>query len=138
MTNMQTIALLTLIILAALLYCLGYYFGTKDGRNNGLAVGRKLGRDGAQVRIRELETMLDDSVRQYGLLDHQFRLAHANAKLGADAQQTLQEIATKLQLSSATFGAMNSKSQAEQTLKLRDKALALAELIQPADQERAA
>lgn len=138
MTNMQTIALLTLIVLAALLYYLGYYFGTKDGRNNGLAVGRKLRRDGAQVRIRELETMLDDSVRQYGRLDHQFRLAHANAKLGAEAHQSLLDIASKLQMSSKIFSALNSKSQAAETLKLREEALALAELIQPEAQERAA
>ena len=138
MTTMQTYILCSLILMAFLLYYLGYHFGSKDGRNTGLAIGRKLGRDGAQIKVRELEKTLYDSYRQYGRLEHQFRLAAANANLGAEAHQTLMDIADKLQLSSETFSALNSKSQAEKTLKLRDEALALAELIQPEAQERAA
>jgi hypothetical protein len=138
MTNMQTFALLSLILMAALLYYLGYHFGSKDGRSKGLAQGRKLGRDGAQIKMFNLEHQLEEAWRKYDQLVQQSRLAHANAKLGAEARETLLEIASKLQLSSATFGAINAKPHAEQALKLRDKALALAELIQPEAQERAA
>lgn len=138
MTHIQTIALLSLMLSAALLYYLGYYFGRKDGRETGLAIGRKRGRESAQIRVRELEQNLHDAYRQYGRLERQFRLANANAKLGAAERQTLLQIAGKLQVSAATFGAINAKVHSEQTLQLRAKALALAELVQPVEQERAA
>jgi hypothetical protein len=128
---MQTFALISLTLMAALLYYLGYHFGRKDGRTAGLAVGIKLGRESRQSKIRTLEKKLEDGCRQY-------HLANANAKLGTDSRQTLLEIAEKLHPSSATFGALNAKPQAEQALKLRDQARALAELIQPQAQERAA
>lgn len=137
MTTTEIIVLIGLILMAAF-FQTGYYYGRKEGRTDGMAAGRKLGRDGAQQRVQQLQDDLDATRREYARLDSQCRLAQANAKLGADERQTLLQIAGKLQVSAATFGAINAKAHQQQTLQLRDKTLALAELVQPQALERAA
>lgn len=138
MTIMQTFALISLIAMAVFLIYLGYRFGSKDGKNYGIELGMKLGRSGLEPTLRELQEKLHLARRDYSRLDRQYHCARANAKLGTAERQTLLQIASKLKVASATFGAINAKAHTEQTMQLREKALALAELIEPGAQERAA
>lgn len=138
MTIMQTFALISLIAMAVFLIYLGYRFGNKDGRNYGMELGLKVGRSGLEPTVRDLQEKLHLARRDYCRLDRQYHCARANAKLGKAERQTLLQIASKLKVASATFGAINAKAHTEQTMQLRDKALALAELIEPSAQERAA
>ncbi len=138
MTITQTFALISLIVMAVFLIYLGYRFGNKDGKNYGLELGMKLGRSGLEPTVRQLQEKLDLARRDYLRLDRQYHCARANAKLGQAERETLLQIASKLKVASATFGAINAKAHTEQTMQLREKALALAELIEPSAQERAA
>lgn len=138
MTITQTFAFISLIVMAVFLIYLGYRFGIKDGKNYGLELGMKLGRRGLEPTVRELQDKLHLARRDYLRLDRQYHCARANAKLGTAERQTLLQIASKLKVASATFGAINAKAHIEQTMQLREKALALAELIEPSAQERAA
>lgn len=138
MTITQTFALISLIVMAVFLIYLGYRFGNKDGRNYGMELGLKVGRSGLEPTVRDLQEKLHLARRDYHRLERQYHCARANAKLGKAARQTLLQIASKLQVASATFGAINAKAHTEQTMQLREKALALADLIEPSAQERAA
>ncbi len=138
MTITQTFALISLIVMAVFLIYLGYRFGNKDGRNYGMELGLKVGRSGLEPTVRDLQEKLLLARRDYHRLDRQYYCARANAKLGQAERLTLLQIASKLKVASATFGAINAKAHTEQTMQLREKALALAELIEPSAQERAA
>lgn len=138
MTITQTFAFISLIVMAVFLIYLGYRFGNKDGRNYGMELGLKVGRSGLEPTVRELQEKLHLARRDYCRLDRQYHCARANAKLGKAERQTLLQIASKLKVASATFGAINAKAHTEQTMQLHEKALALAELIEPSAQERAA
>lgn len=138
MTITQTFALISLIVMAVFLIYLGYRFGNKDGRNYGMELGLKVGRSGLEPTVRDLQEKLLLARRDYHRLDRQYYCARANAKLGQAERLTLLQIASKLKVASATFGAINAKAHTEQTMQLREKALALDELIEPSAQERAA
>jgi hypothetical protein len=138
MTNTQTYAFLALIIMAFALLWIGYLFGRRDGKEKGIAIGQAQERDAKSSYVEALRNRLELTEHEYTKLNKIYRLTASKGPLGADERQTLIDIAEKLQLSADTFQALGSKGQADKALMLRHKALRLADLIQPAQLERAA
>lgn len=139
MTAIQICALIVLIAFAGLLLWAGYKMGHSDGKSVGMEEGDEVQRAESAKTIRELRASLD-FIRE----DHQNmaqfckRQQHAQ-RLGAPGRQTLLDIAEKLRIAAGTFSAFRiGKKLERETCALRDKALALAALLEPAKQEDAA
>ncbi|WP_338507570.1 hypothetical protein [Pseudomonas poae] len=132
MTAIQIYALISIVIALGILYWVGYKGGLTDGRaegyDGGHAQGFMEGMDqGESASSIELEQVTERCRRLQLILD-----------LQPQDRLTLLAIAEKLKLAADTFRAVRSESQATQVLALRDKALSMADLMDPFALEDAA
>jgi len=143
MTAIQICALIAIVLMTAGIYWLAY----RNGFNNGLTEGHTEGySEGIAVQsadkseeIRNLTLSLKQVQNKHEQLYDFYRRAVEASQLGEPARITLLEIAEKLRIASETFAAFRTGKKLErETRVLRDQALAIAALLEPADQENAA
>ncbi|MDK1394812.1 hypothetical protein [Pseudomonas protegens] len=139
MTHIQIIALIGLILTVALLYWVGYLIGRSNGRAAGIEEGKAFAEAGNARALRELTTAL-----KFVRADNQ-RLAELHERLQDNQtlkpahRQTLLAIADLLRIAADTFSAFKTGKKLERDSRsLRDQALAMAALVEPAAQEKAA
>lgn len=139
MTHIQIIALIGLILTVALLYWAGYLIGRSNGRAAGIEEGKTVAQAETARALSELKTAL-----KFVRADNR-RLAELHERL-QDSQtlkpahrQTLLAIADLLRIAAETFSAFKTGKKLERDSRsLRDQALAMAALVEPAAQEKAA
>ncbi|MDR0189738.1 hypothetical protein RCO22_12385 [Pseudomonas yamanorum] len=132
MTAIQIYALISIVIALGILYWVGYKGGLTDGRAEGYDAGHAQGfregmDEGESASSTALEQVTGRCRRLQLILD-----------LQPQDRLTLLAIAEKLKLAADTFRAVRSESQATQALALRDKALSMADLMDPFTLEDAA
>lgn len=154
MTAIQIYALIALALATAAIYWIAYRSGYSNGRKEGYSEGRDVGydaggcvgyRDGinegkaiqsadSSEEIRNLTLCLDQAREQYKQLYTHYERALAASKLGEPNRQTLLDVAEKLRIAAATFNALRTgKVITRQTTALRNQAIAMAELLKPAE-----
>jgi hypothetical protein len=155
MTAVQIYALIAIVLMVAGVYWLAYRHGFNSGRAEGHSEGYSEGydvgggvgyRDGQAIQsadsaeeIRNLQHTLHQAHDQRKKLYAHYERALAASKLGEQERLTLLEIAEKLRIASETFSAFRTGKKLERdTRTLRDQALAMAALLEPAEQENAA
>ncbi|APC14953.1 hypothetical protein BLL42_04185 [Pseudomonas frederiksbergensis] len=159
MTAVQIYALIAIILMTAAVYWLAYRNGLSNGRSegqlegysdgyddgccvghrDGIEEGKAIQRSDNSEEIRNLMFSLDQARDQHKQLYAHYERAVAASKLGESTRLTLLEIAEKLRITSETFSAFRTGKKLERdTRTLRDQALAIAALLEPADQESAA
>jgi len=139
MTAIQICALIGLIIGAALLYWTGYRGGLIDGRIEGIDEGKAIQQSDNSEAISSLEHSLHQVRAERMQLYAHYERALVASKLGEQERQTLLAIADKLRIAAETFGAFRTGKKLERdSLALRDQAVAMAALLEPATQEDAA
>lgn len=139
MTATQICALIVLIVLVGLTYWAGYRGGLIDGRIEGIDEGKDIQNAENSQAIQQLTLSLDQARDHHKQLHTNYERALVASKLGEPARQTLLEIAEKLRIAAETFNAFRTGKKLErETLGLRDEALAMAALLEPATQEDAA
>lgn len=155
MTTVQIYALIAIALMIAGVYWLAYRHGFSSGRAEGYSEGYSEGydvggdagyRDGQAIQsadsaeeIRNLQHTLDQAHDQRKKLYAHYERALAASKLGEQERLTLLEIADKLRIASETFSAFRTGKKLERdTSVLRDQALAMAALLETAEQENAA
>lgn len=135
MATIQICALITIIIAAALLYWTGYRGGRADRRiedthNQRVEHAHSIHKPGAS-----LQAIRADHQR---LALHCKKLKDKRA-LSREHHQTLLDIAEKLRIAAETFSAFRTGQKLERdTRTLRDQALTMAALVDPAITENAA
>ena len=135
MTEIQICALFVLVLLVGLTYWAGYRGGLIDGRIEGIAEGKAIEQSDCSVKILNLELLLDQARDEHKNLFNHYKRALAASKLGETERQTLLEIAEKLRIAAETFSAFRTGKKLERdTIALRDQALAMAALLDPATQ----
>ena len=135
MTAIQICALFVLVLLVGLTYWAGYRGGLIDGRIEGIAEGKAIEQSDCSVKILNLELLLDQARDEHKNLFNHYKRALAASKLGETERQTLLEIAEKLRIAAETFSAFRTGKKLERdTIALRDQALAMAALLDPATQ----
>lgn len=133
MTAIQICALISIIFAAAILYWVGYRGGLIDGRIEGIDEGKAIQQSDSSGTIRDLELMLEQAQTHYKQLFAHYKRALDASKLGDPARQTLLDIADKLRIAAETFSAFRTGKKLERdSLALRDQALAMAALLDPA------
>jgi len=139
MTAIQICALIGLIIGAALLYWTGYRGGLIDGRIEGIDEGKAIQQSDNSQALRSLEDSLHQVRAERLQLYARYERALAASKLGEQGHQTLLAIAEKLRIAAETFSAFRTGKKLERdSLALRNQALSMAALLEPAIQEDAA
>jgi len=159
MTAVQIYALIAIVLMVAGVYWLAYRHGFNSGRAEGRSEGYSEGydvggcvgfRDGMDEgktiqrsenweEIRNLEHSLNQATDQRKKLYTHYERALAASKIGEQERLMLLEIAEKLRIASETFSAFRTGKKLERdTRTLRDQALAIAALLEPAEQENAA
>lgn len=139
MTAIQIFALIVLIVLIGLTYWAGYRGGLIDGRIEGIDEGMSVQQSVNTQAIRNLELLLDQERNHHKQLFSHYERALAASKLGEPARQTLLDIAEKLRIAAETFSAFRTgKKLNRESLALREQALAMAALLEPAAMEDAA
>lgn len=120
-------------------YSEGYDVGGCAGYRDGIDEGKAIQRSDNTEEIRNLTHSLNQAQGQHKQLYAHYERALAASKLGEPARLTLLEIAEKLRIASETFSAFRTGKKLErETQTLRDQALAIAALLEPAAQENAA
>lgn len=138
MTTIQVCALIVLIVLVGLTYWAGYRGGLIDGRIEGIDEGKAIKQSDISGTIQDLKRSLNQSQDHHKQLYAQYEHALAASKLGEPERQTLLAIAEKLRIAAETFSAFSTGKKLERdTLALRDQALVMATLLEPAAQEAA-
>ncbi|MGP6462826.1 hypothetical protein [Pseudomonas parakoreensis] len=139
MTAVQICALIALITLAGLLVWAGYFMGHSDGMSAGRKESDDILRAESAKTIRELRASLDFIKADHAHLAQFSKRLQQALTLGEPERQTLLDIAEKLRIAAETFAAFRTGKKLErETRALRDQALAIAALLEPADQESAA
>lgn len=138
MTAIQICALISIIFAAAILYWVGYRGGLIDGRIEGIEEGKAIQHSDSSGAIRDLELLLEQARTHHKQLFTHYKRALDASKLGEPARQTLVDIADMLRIAAETFSAFRTgKKLQRDSLALRDQALAMAALQDPAGQEMA-
>lgn len=133
MTAIQICALISIIFAAAILYWVGYRGGLIDGRIEGIDEGKAIQQSDSSGAIRDLELLLEQARTHHKQLFTHYKRALDASKLGEPARQTLLDIADKLRIAAETFSAFRTgKKLKRDSLALRDQALAMAALLDPA------
>ncbi len=143
MTAIQICALIAIVLMTAGIYWLAYRNGFSNGLTEGFAEGYS---EGIAVQsadkseeIRNLTLSLEQVQNKHEQLYDFYKRALEASQLGEPARITLLEIAEKLRIAAETFAAFRTGKKLErETLALRDQALSIAALLEPADQESAA
>ena len=139
MTAIQICALIALIILAGLLVWAGYFMGHSDGMSAGMKESDNIQRAESAKTIRELRASLDFIKADHARLAQFSKRLQQALTLGEPERQTVFDIAEKLRIAAETFAAFRTGKKLErETRVLRDQALAIAALLEPANQESAA
>ncbi|WP_460142787.1 hypothetical protein [Pseudomonas sp. S3_B08] len=126
MTAIQICALIALIILAGLLVWAGYFMGRTDGMSADMKQ--------SAMTIRELKASLDLIKADHAQLAQFSKRLQQALTIGNPERQTLLGIAEKLRIAADTFAAFRTGKKLErETLALREEALAMAELLKPAE-----
>lgn len=143
MTAIQICALIAIVLMTAGIYWLAY----RNGFNNGLTEGHTEGySEGIAVQsadkseeIRNLTLSLKQVQNKYEQLYDLYKRAVEASQLGESARITLLEIAEQLRIAADTFAAFRTGKKLErETRALRDQALAMAKLLQVANEGEAA
>jgi hypothetical protein len=143
MTAVQIYALIAIVLMIAG----GYWLAYRNGFSNGLTEGHSEGfSEGIAVQsadkseeIRNLTLSLKQVQNKHEQLYDFYKRAVEVSRLGEPTRITLLEIAEKLRIAAETFAAFRTGKKLErETRALRDEALAIAALLEPADQENAA
>lgn len=139
MTAIQICALIALITLAGLLVWAGYFMGHSDGMSAGRKESDDILRAESAKTIRELRASLDFIKADHAHLAQFSKRLQQALTLAEPERQTLLDIAEKLRIAADTFAAFRTgKALERETRALRDQALAIAALLDPANQESAA
>ncbi len=139
MTAIQLCALIVLIILFGLTYWTGYRGGLIDGRIEGIDEGKAIQQSDNSKTIRSLQLSLDQAQVHHKQLYLHYKRALAGSKFGEGERLTLLAIAEQLRIAAETFSAFRTGKKLERdTIALRDQALSMASLLEPATQEDAA
>lgn len=159
MTAIQIYALIAITLLTGVVYWLGYRNGFGNGHSeghsdgygegydvggcvgyqDGIDEGKAILQSGNSEEIRNLTLSLNQARDKHQQLYAHYERALVASKLGGPARLTLLEIAEKLRIASETFRAFRTCKKLEhETRTLRDQALAIAALLEPAKQEDAA
>jgi hypothetical protein len=159
MTAVQIYALIAIVLMIAGVYWLAYRHGFNSGHaeghsegysegydvggcvgyRDGMDEGKAIQRSETWEENRNLELTLCQANDQREKLHAHYERALAASKLGEEERLTLLEIAEKLRIASETFSAFRTGKKLERdTRTLRDQALAMAALLEPAEQENAA
>lgn len=134
MTAIQICALIALIILAGLLVWAGYIMGRTDGMSAGMKHSDDILRAESAKTIRELRASLEFINADHAHLAQFSKRLQQALKLGNTERQTLFDIAEKLRIAADTFAAFRTGKKLErETRALLDQALAMAELLRPAE-----
>lgn len=133
MTIIQICALIALIVFVGLTYWAGYRGGLIDGRIEGIDEGKDIQQSENSEAIQNLQLSLDQARDHHKQLFSHYERALRASKLGEPARLTLLEIAEKLRIAAETFSAFRTGKKLERdTVALRDQALAMAALLDPA------
>ncbi|GLH20106.1 hypothetical protein BR1R3_28480 [Pseudomonas atacamensis] len=139
MTAIQICALIALIILAGLLVWAGYFMGHSDGMSAGMKESDEIRHAESAKTVRELRASLDFIKADHARLAQFSKRLQQALTLGEPERQTLLDIAEKLRIAADTYAAFRTGKKLErETRVLRDQALAIAALLEPANQESAA
>ncbi|MFC3944317.1 hypothetical protein CCU68_28230 [Pseudomonas gingeri NCPPB 3146 = LMG 5327] len=142
MTTTQICALIIAILFIGLTYWAGYRSGLLDGRAEGhiegIEEGKAIQHSDDHGTLRDLQLLLDQARENHDKLYTHYQRALNTSKLGNDARNSLLATAEQLQLAADTFRALKAPTKATTALTLRTKILAIAELIEQAQQEAAA
>lgn len=139
MTEIQIYALIGFIIAVGLLFWFGYKLGRSDGLAAGISEGQSIERADSTERLHELNLRLEQAQQHHQQLWDHYTRALAASKLGEPDRQTLLDIAEKLRIAAETFSAFPTGKKLErESLALREQALTMASLLEPAAQEDAA
>lgn len=143
MTAIQICALIAIVLMTAGIYWLAYRNGFSNGLTEGYSEGYSEGiavqRDDKSEEMRNLTQSLKQAQNNHEQLYDFYKRAVEASKLGEPARITLLEIAEKLRIAAETFAAFRTGKKLERdTRTLRDEALAIAALLEPAVQENAA
>ncbi|PKA71526.1 hypothetical protein ATI02_4510 [Pseudomonas baetica] len=134
MTAIQICALIALIILAGLLVWAGYIMGRTDGMSAGMKQSDDILRAESAKTIRELRASLEFIKANHAHLAQFSKRLQQALTLGNPERQTLLDIAEKLRIAADTFAAFRTGKKLErETRALREEALAMAELLTPAE-----
>ncbi|MGE1094746.1 hypothetical protein [Pseudomonas zeae] len=143
MTEIQIYALLAIVLMTGAVYWIAYRCGVSNGRtvgySEGFGEGIAVQSADKSEEIRNLTLSLKQAHDQHEQLYDFYKRALEASQLGEPARITLLEIAEKLRIAAETFAAFRTGKKLErESLALRDQALAIAALLEPADQESAA
>jgi len=134
MTAIQICALIALIILAGLLVWAGYIMGRTDGMSAGMKQSDDILRAESAKTISELRASLKFIKADHAHLAQFSKRLQQALTLGNPERQTLLEIAEKLRIAADTFAAFRTGKKLErETRALIDQALAMADLLKPAE-----
>jgi len=134
MTAIQICALIALIILAGLLVWAGYIMGRTDGMSAGMKLSGDILRAESAKTISELRASLKFIKADHAHLTQFSKRLQQALTLGNPERQTLLEIAEKLRIAADTFAAFRTGKKLErETRALIDQALAMADLLKPAE-----
>lgn len=132
MTPIQIGALVTLIVLAALLLWGGYIMGRSDGLETGLREGEGIQRAASAKTIRELQASLQFIRADHKRLAHTCKRFEAGPLFGPAEHQTLIDIGELLRIAAETFSAFRTGKKLERDARsLRDQVIAMAAQLQP-------
>lgn len=135
MTAIQIGALIALILFIGLTYWAGYC----GGRLEGIDKGKVIQQSDDSLMIHSLELSLDQARSQSRQLYAEYEQALAASKMGESERQILLAIAEKLRIAAETFSAFRTGKKLERNSRaLREQALAMAALLEPAPRENAA
>ncbi|WP_332846360.1 hypothetical protein [Pseudomonas lactucae] len=139
MTTIQICALIVLIVLVGITYLAGYRGGLNDGCIEGIDEGKAIQQLDSSDTILDLKRSLDQAQDRHKQLYSHYERALAASKLGEAERQTLLAIAEQLRIAAETFSAFRTGKKLEQdTVALRDQALAMAGSLEREAQESAA
>lgn len=134
MTAIQICALIALIVLAGLLVWAGYFMGHNDGMSAGMKESDAIQRAESGKIIRELKASLDFVKADHARLARFSKGLQEGLVLGRAERPTLLDIAEKLRIAADTFAAFRTGKKLERESRvLRDEALAMADLLKPAE-----
>jgi len=131
MTPIQIGALITLIVLAALLLWAGYIMGRSDGLETGLREGEDIQRAASAKTIRELRASLEFIRADHTRLAQNCKRLEAGPLFGPAEHQTLVAIGELLRIAAETFSSSRTGKKLERDARpLREQALAMAAQLQ--------
>lgn len=134
MTAIQICALIALIVFAGLHVWAGYFMGHNDGMAAGMKESDAIQRAESAKIIRELKASLDFIKADHARLARFSKGLQKGLVLGRAERQTLLDIAEKLRIAADTFAAFRTGKKLERESRvLRDEALAMADLLKPAE-----